>query len=307
MSNEIVVCALYKFAVLNDYKDLRQPLLNLMLEKDVHGTLLLAREGINGTIAGSREGIDAVKAWIASDDRFDGVDYKESYVDIQPFKRTKVKLKKEIVTMGVEGIDPKRVVGTYVDPKEWNDLISDPEVLLVDTRNQYEVEIGTFKNAVNPATDTFREFPEYVKQNLDPSKHKKVAMFCTGGIRCEKSTAYLKDVFDDRVTVNHSLERGNYDQCHACRRPITEEDKQRPEYEQGVSCHQCIESLTEEQKARFKERERQMQLARERGEAHVGGEAARVIAERKARKKAEREEQARKSLEGEKVRKVVNN
>lgn len=339
MSNNIVVCALYKFAVLNDYKDLRQPLLNLMLEKDVHGTLLLAREGINGTIAGSREGIDAVKAWIASDDRFEGVDYKESFVEFQPFKRTKVKLKKEIVTMGVQGIDPKRVVGTYVDPKEWNDLISDPEVLLVDTRNQYEVEIGTFKNAVNPATDTFREFPEYVKQNLDPQKHKKVAMFCTGGIRCEKSTAYLKEqgfdevyhlkggilkyleevpqeqslwqgecfVFDDRVTVNHNLERGDYDQCHACRRPITEDDKQRPEYEQGVSCHQCIDSLTEEQKARFKERERQMRLAEERGEAHVGGEAARIIAERKARKKAEWEQQARRSLEGENARKSTSN
>ncbi|WP_286816151.1 MULTISPECIES: rhodanese-related sulfurtransferase [unclassified Marinobacter] len=339
MSNNIVVCALYKFAVLNDYKDLRQPLLNLMLEKDVHGTLLLAREGINGTIAGSREGIDAVKAWIASDDRFEGVDYKESFVEFQPFKRTKVKLKKEIVTMGVQGIDPKRVVGTYVDPKEWNDLISDPEVLLVDTRNQYEVEIGTFKNAVNPATDTFREFPEYVKQNLDPQKHKKVAMFCTGGIRCEKSTAYLKEqgfdevyhlkggilkyleevpqeqslwqgecfVFDDRVTVNHNLERGDYDQCHACRRPITEDDKQHPEYEQGVSCHQCIDSLTEEQKARFKERERQMRLAEERGEAHVGGEAARIIAERKARKKAEWEQQARRSLEGENARKSASN
>src|SRR5690554_5267866 len=301
MSNNIVVCALYKFAVLNDYKDLRQPLLNLMLEKDVHGTLLLAREGINGTIAGSREGIDAVKAWIASDDRFDGVDYKESFVEFQPFKRTKVKLKKEIVTMGVQGIDPKRVVGTYVDPKEWNDLISDPEVLLVDTRNQYEVEIGTFKNAVNPATDTFREFPEYVKQNLDPQKHTKVAMFCTGGIRCEKSTAYLKEkgfpevyhlkggilkyleevppeeslwegecfVFDNRVSVNHALEKGVYDQCHACRIPITESDKADIRYEKGVSCPRCHDELSAEQRESFRERQRQMELARARGESHI--------------------------------------
>jgi UPF0176 protein len=337
MSNNIVVCALYKFAVLNDYKSLREPLLNLMLAQDVHGTLLLAAEGINGTIAGSRAGIDAVQAWLGRDKRFDNIDYKESYVDIQPFKRTKVKLKKEIVTMGVEGIDPKRIVGTYVDPKEWNELISSPDVLLVDTRNQYEVEIGTFKNAVNPETDTFREFPEYVQQNLDPKKHKKVAMFCTGGIRCEKSTAYLKEqgfdevyhlkggilkyledvpkeqslwqgecfVFDDRVTVNHELERGGFDQCHACRRPITEEDKLRPEYEQGVSCHQCIHTLTEAQKARFAEREHQMRLAEQRGEAHVGGEAARVIAERKARKKAERERQAKKSMVGEKARKTA--
>ncbi|MFL1405809.1 rhodanese-related sulfurtransferase [Marinobacter sp. M1N3S26] len=331
MTQTVVVCALYKFAVLNDYRQLRQPLLDRMLEKDVHGTLLLAREGINGTIAGSRDGIDAIKAWLEKDSRFDGIDYKESFVDIQPFKRTKVKLKKEIVTMGVEGIDPRRTVGTYVEPDQWNDLIADPEVLLIDTRNQYEVEIGTFRNAVNPATDTFREFPDYVKQNLDPEKHRKVAMFCTGGIRCEKSTAFLKEqgfeevyhlkggilkyleevpeenslwqgecfVFDDRVTVNHRLERGEYDQCHACRRPITEQDKQRPEYEQGVSCHQCIDSLTDEQRARFAERERQIQLARERGEAHVGGEAARTIAERKARKRAERERQAALSMQGE--------
>ena len=334
MSQDVVVCALYKFAVLNDYKALRQPLLGLMFEKGVHGTLLLAREGINGTIAGSREGVDAIRDWLEADQRFEGIDYKESFVDIQPFKRTKVKLKKEIVTMGVEGIDPKRIVGTYVDPKEWNDLISDPDVLVVDTRNQYEVEIGTFQNARNPATDTFREFPEYVKENLDPSQHKKVAMFCTGGIRCEKSTAFLKEqgfdevyhlkggilryleeipesqslwrgecfVFDVRVTVNHKLERGEFDQCHACRRPITEEDKQRPEYEQGVGCHRCIDSLTAEQKARFAERERQMRLAEQRGETHVGGDAARIIAERKARKKAERAQQARKSAIGEERR-----
>jgi UPF0176 protein len=338
MSQNVVVCALYKFAVLNDYRDLRQPLLDLMLAKDVHGTLLLAREGINGTIAGSRAGIDAVKAWLGEDERFDGIDYKESFVDIQPFKRTKVKLKKEIVTMGVEGIDPKRTVGTYVEPREWNDLISDPDVLLIDTRNQYEVEIGTFERAVNPATDTFREFPQYVKENLDPGKHRKVAMFCTGGIRCEKSTAFLKEqgfeevyhlkggilnylesvpeenslwrgecfVFDDRVTVNHQLERGQYDQCHACRRPITEADKQRPEYERGVSCHQCIDTLTEEQRARFAERERQVRLAQERGEAHVGGEAARIIAERKARKKAERARQAARSEQGEQIRRKAS-
>lgn len=324
MNNTVVVCALYKFAVLNDYKALRHPLLDIMLAHDVHGTLLLAREGINGTIAGSRQGINAVQAFLGADARFDGIDYKESFVDIQPFKRTKVKLKKEIVTMGVDGIDPKRIVGTYVEPAKWNALISDPEVLLVDTRNQYEVEIGTFEHAVNPATDTFREFPDYVKQNLDPTKHKKVAMFCTGGIRCEKSTAYLREqgfeevyhlkggilkyleevpeeqslwkgecfVFDDRVTVNHRLERGAYDQCHACRRPITEAEKQFPEYQQGVSCHRCIDSLSEEQKARFAERERQIRLAEARGEVHVGGDAARIIAERKARKKSERERQA---------------
>lgn len=330
--NNVVVCALYKFAVLNDFKTLRQPLLDLLQQHQVCGTLLLAREGVNGTIAGSREGVDVIKTWLAADERFEGIDYKESFVDSQPFKRTKVKLKKEIVTMGVDGIDPRRIVGTYVQPGDWNALISDPEVLVVDTRNQYEVEIGTFQHAVNPATDTFREFPDYVKAHLDPARHRKVAMFCTGGIRCEKSTAYLKEqgfdevyhlhggilkyleevpqeqslwqgecfVFDDRVTVNHSLERGDFDQCHACRRPITEADKQRPEYEQGVSCHRCLQTLTEAQKARFAERERQMRLAQQRGETHVGGEAARYIEARKADKRAERARQAARSRAGEK-------
>jgi UPF0176 protein len=331
MTAEVVVCALYKFAALDDYQSLRQPLLDLMTRNAVCGTLLLAREGINGTIAGSREGVEVIKTWLLRDERFRGIDFKESLVDIQPFKRTKVKLKKEIVTLGVDGIDPRRIVGTYVKPADWNALVADPEVLVIDTRNQYEVEIGTFQNAVNPATDTFREFPEYVRNNLDPATHKKVAMFCTGGIRCEKSTAYLKEqgfeevyhleggilkyledvaeadslwqgecfVFDDRVTVNHRLERGDYDQCHACRRPITEDDKQRPEYEQGVSCHRCLHSLSDQQKARFAERERQMQLAKERGESHVGGEAAHFIEARKAAKRAERARQARKSAAGE--------
>lgn len=329
--NDVVVCALYKFTALEDYERLREPLLALMNEQGVRGTLLLAHEGINGTIAGSRTGVDAIKAWLAADARFHGVDFKESVVDIQPFKRTKVKLKKEIVTMGVETIDPRRTVGTYIDPKDWNSLISDPEVLLIDTRNQYEVEVGTFRNAVNPATETFREFPEYVDKHLDPSRHRKVAMFCTGGIRCEKSTAFLKEkgfdevyhlkggilkyledvpqeeslwegecfVFDDRVTVNHKLERGGYDQCHACRRPIIEADKQRAEYEQGVSCHQCIDELTPEQKARFAEREKQIRLAEARGETHVGGEAAEVIAQRKRAKREVQARQVEKSRLGE--------
>lgn len=326
-----VVCALYKFTPLEDYQALREPLLDLLNRHEVRGTLLLAHEGINGTLAGSREGIDAVKAWLARDGRFEGIDYKESLDESQPFKRTKVKLKKEIVTLGVEGIDPRQTVGTYVEPEDWNQLISDPETLLIDTRNQYEVEIGSFRNAVNPETDSFREFPEYVERQLDPARHKKVAMFCTGGIRCEKSTALLKQkgfkevyhlkggilnylervpeqqslwqgecfVFDDRVTVNHRLERGGYDQCHACRRPITEADKQSPKYRQGVSCPKCHDSLSEEQKARFAERERQVRLARQRGEPHVGGEAARIIERRKRAKYKAREQQARLSAKGE--------
>ena len=210
-----------------------------MEANNVRGTLLLAQEGINGTIAGGRTAIDAVLTWLRSDPRLADIDHKESLADKSPFNRTKVKLKKEIVTMGVEGIDPKRVVGTYINPKDWNQLISDPEVLLVDTRNDYEVRVGTFKQAINPQTDSFREFPHYVKDHLDPKRHNKIAMFCTGGIRCEKSTAYLKEqgftdvyhlqggilkyledvppedslwegecfVFDDRVTVNHHLKK----------------------------------------------------------------------------------------------------
>ena len=214
----------------------------------------------------------------------------------------KVKLKKEIVTMGVEDIDPNKDVGTYVDAADWNALISDPDVILVDTRNHYEFEIGTFKGAIDPKTETFREFPAYAKANLDPQKHKKVAMFCTGGIRCEKSTAYMKQqgfdevyhlkggilkyledvpkeeslwegecfVFDNRVAVNHALEKGSYDQCHACRFPITEEDKRSPMYQPGVSCPRCYESRSDKQISRFKERQKQMELARDRDESHIG-------------------------------------
>ncbi|WP_448250524.1 oxygen-dependent tRNA uridine(34) hydroxylase TrhO [Thalassotalea agariperforans] len=312
-----VVCAMYKFVALEDFEKIRQPLLNIMEENDICGTLLLANEGINGTVAGSRQAIDNLLAWFELDSRLADISHKESFTEEKPFKRCKVKLKKEIVTMGVEGIDPRHVVGTYVKPQDWNALISDPEVVLVDTRNDYEVQIGTFQNAVDPNTTTFREFPDYVKNNMDPAKHKKVAMFCTGGIRCEKSTAYMKEqgfeevyhleggilkyleevpeeetmwqgecfVFDDRVTVDHQLNAGKYDQCHACRMPILEEDKDRSEYEKGVSCHHCYDKTSPEQRARYAEREKQMELAKLRGEAHVGSEAAKTLAARKAAKK----------------------
>lgn len=319
----VVVAALYRFASFPDYESFRAPLLELMLAHEVRGTLLLASEGINGTIAGRRAGIDAVLEWLARDERFDSIRAKESFVAENPFYRTKVKLKKEIVTMGVEDIDPTQIVGTYIEPKDWNALIADPEVLVLDTRNKYEVEIGTFENAVNPETDSFREFPDFVANNLDPKVHKKVAMFCTGGIRCEKSTAYLKQhgfedvfhlkggilkyleeqpesetkwngecfVFDNRVTVNHKLERGDYDQCHACRRPITEADKSSEFYQRGVSCHHCYDSLSEDQLQRFAERERQMQLARQRGEAHIGAPMQSAIERGKQQKQDFKERQ----------------
>lgn len=328
--SKIVVCALYRFVRLENFEALREPLLALMEQYDVRGTLLLANEGVNGTIAGSREGIDAVVAWLRSDERLAPLDTKESLHDELPFRRCKVKLKKEIVTLGVEGIDPNRVVGTYVEPKDWNALISDPDVVLIDTRNQYEVDVGTFEGAISPVTDTFRQFPDYVKENLDPQKNKKVAMFCTGGIRCEKSTAYLKEqgfdevyhlkggilkyleevpeeetmwqgecfVFDDRVTVDHKLQKGRYDLCNACRLPITEEDKQHAHYEQGVSCPHCYGTHSEEQLARFREREHQMRLAEERGLAHIGKEAISTMQERREAKRALRAQQQEQNQEG---------
>jgi len=191
-TNNIVVAALYKFTRFADFERYREPILNTLLDNEVKGTLLIASEGINGTISGTRQGIDNVLAYLRTVEAIGSVVFKESYTSEQPFYRTKVKLKKEIVTMGVENIDPLQSVGRYVKPSDWNALISDPEVILIDTRNDYEVQIGTFKNAVNPNTETFREFPDYVAKELDPSKHKKVAMFCTGGIRCEKSTAFMR-------------------------------------------------------------------------------------------------------------------
>jgi len=269
------------------------------------GTLLLAEEGINGTVSGSREGIDNLLAYLKSDPRLADLSHKEAENEEQPFYRMKVRLKKEIVTLGAPGTDPNKMVGAYIKPKDWNDLINDPEVILVDTRNDYEVEVGTFKGAINPKTQTFREFKQYVEENLDKDKHKKVAMFCTGGIRCEKSTSYLlregfeevyhleggilqyfEDVpeeestwegecfvFDQRVTVNHALEKGSYDQCYACRYPITEEDKQSPKYEKGVSCPHCYDQMSNSQRVRFMERQKQIELAKRRGEAHIGSKS----------------------------------
>ena len=317
----IVICALYKFTALDHYKSLREPLREFMEERGIRGTLLLAREGINGTVAGSGAAIEALLEKLQSDPCLADLDYKKSYDETNPFYRTKVRLKKEIVTLGVEGIDPLHTVGTYVEPGDWNDLISDPDTLLIDTRNDYEVGIGTFRNAINPQTESFREFPEYVEKHLDPARHKKVAMYCTGGIRCEKSTAYLKElgfenvyhlkggilkyleevpqdesmwegecfVFDNRVSVGHGLAAGEYDQCHACRMPITEEDKHSPFYETGVSCPHCHDRYSEERKKRFLERERQINLARDRGEEHIGGAVAEISQKRREFKRLQRE------------------
>lgn len=312
----ITVCALYHFVRLPNFEAIKPPLLKLMENRQIRGTLLLAQEGINGTVAGKQKDIDALLTYLTDMEEFRNLSWKFSYDESMPFYRSRVKLKKEIVTMGVPDIDPNHIVGTYVEPKDWNDLISDPDVIVIDTRNEYEVDIGTFDGAVNPHTETFREFPDYVSQNLDPGKHKKVAMFCTGGIRCEKSTAYLKEqgfddvyhlkggilkyleevpaeesmwhgecfVFDNRVAVDHDLAKGSYEQCHACRRPITEQDMASNAYQRGISCPHCIDQQTDHQKQRFVERQKQVDLAQARGEEHIGADAREAQKNHKAQK-----------------------
>lgn len=301
-----LIAALYQFVSLPDFKDLQQPLLALCTRKGVTGTLLLAREGINGTIAGPESGVRDVLAYLRADPRMAGLEHKESWAQDRPFYRMKVKLKREIVTMGVPAIDPATMAGEYVEPDRWNDLIDEPDVVVVDVRNDYEVAIGTFKSAVNPETTTFSEFPAWVQEQSQPGgvlqDKPRVAMFCTGGIRCEKSTAYLKSqgfddvyhlqggilkylevmpsdqslwegecfVFDERVSVRHGLEPGNHELCRACRMPISDADKASSLFEQGVSCPHCAESLTEDKRERLRERQRQIELATQRREQHIG-------------------------------------
>lgn len=299
----IVVAALYKFFAFPDYRDWQDPLRARMDELGVRGTLLLADEGINGTISGPREAVDALVEGLRFDQRLrDDLEYKESLADEHPFLRAKVKLKREIVTLGVEGVDPACTVGTYLSPWQWNQVIREPDTLVIDTRNAYEYEVGSFRGAVNPNTSSFREFPGFVHHHLDPARHRKVAMFCTGGIRCEKATGYLLEqgfrevyhlrggvlqyleempredslwegecfVFDERVTVDHDLQPGEHEQCHACRRPVSEADRASPVFRRGVSCPHCYGDYTEAQRRRFAERRKQILLARRRGEQHLG-------------------------------------
>jgi UPF0176 protein len=266
------------------------------------GTILLAHEGINGTIAGPREGVAQLFAWCGRVKGLEDLGYKVSYCGENPFHRLKVRLKKEIVTLGVEGIDPTRQAGEYVPPEKWNELISRPGVRLIDTRNDYEVSLGTFSGAENPQTGSFRDFPAWVEKHLDGDRDQPLAMFCTGGIRCEKSTSYLKQlgyrnvyhleggilnylekvpaekslwqgdcfVFDNRVTVDHDLGEGRYELCPACRMPLSEEDKRAPGFERNVSCPKCVDRLTPERRKSLEERGRQIDLAAARGEKHIG-------------------------------------
>lgn len=300
--DQFLTAALYKFVSLPDYQTLQKPILAYCVERNIKGTLLLALEGINGTIAGKAEDIHAVLSYLRQDPRLSDLEHKESYADSHPFYRMKVKLKKEIVTMGVAGVNPNDVVGTYVKPEDWNALISDPDVILLDTRNDYETHIGTFKGAIDPKTTTFREFPAFVQQNLDKTKNKKVAMFCTGGIRCEKASSYMKQqgfeevyhlqggilkyletvpeneslwegecfVFDQRVGVKHGLAVGEYDQCYACRMPLSQEELKSEQYTAGISCPHCYDKTSEQKKAALTERQKQVVLAKQRGQAHIG-------------------------------------
>ena len=300
------VAALYHFTRFDDPDALRAPLRDLCEAQAVRGSLLIAHEGINGTIAGPRAGIDAVLAHIRALPGCADLEWKESTATDAPFARMKVRLKNEIVTMGVPGVDPKAKVGHYVRPADWNALISAPDVAVIDTRNDYEIAIGTFEGAVDPETTTFREFPAWWAENKDRFHNKRIAMFCTGGIRCEKSTnflisegvedvyhlkggilQYLEDVpeedslwhgecfvFDERVSVGHGLTEGPHLLCRACRRPLLPDDTKRPEYEAGVSCHQCLSEHSDADRARFRERQKQIELSKTRGERHLAGGAA---------------------------------
>ncbi len=303
MQAMFTIAALYHFTRFPDPAALKGPLQALAEAQGIKGSLLIAAEGINGTIAGSRAAIDAMLAHLRALPGCADLEHKESFAEAQPFGRMKVRLKREIVTMGQPDIDPRARVGHYVAAQDWNALISEPDVAVIDTRNDYEVEIGTFRSAVDPGTRSFRDFPAWWQANKDRFHNKRIAMFCTGGIRCEKSTnyllgqgvpevyhlkggilKYLEDVpeseslwqgqcyvFDQRVSVGHGLVPGDYGTCHACRRPLSAEDRARPEFEDGVQCHRCVDEYTDADRERFRERMHQMQLAERRGERHLGG------------------------------------
>lgn len=300
------IAALYQFAPFQAPAALRIPLLSLCEAEGIRGTLLLAHEGINGTIAGTRAGLNKVIDHIRTLPGCAGMEVKFSFAEAMPFHRIKVRLKREIVTMGEPGTDPLATVGTYVEPDEWNALISDPDTVIIDTRNDYEVAIGTFRGAIDPETRSFREFPSWFRRErerlLGQGRTPRVAMFCTGGIRCEKSTAFLKQegvenvfhlkggilkylesvppehslwqgecfVFDQRISVGHGLVPGTLSLCHACRQPVTDADQASPCYEEGVSCPACFDARSDEQRARYRERHRQEKLAESRGKEHVG-------------------------------------
>ena len=303
--NEILVAALYKFVEIDDLLSLQSNLYEICEKNNIMGTILIANEGINGTISGKNNEINQTISLLKSDKRFANIEIKYSSTNKQPFHRMKVRLKKEIVTIGLPEINPNKKVGTYVKPEDWNDLISDPNVIVIDTRNKYETKIGSFQNALDPETSSFREFPDWVKKfkSSKENANKKIAMFRTGGIQCEKASSLMKEegfedvyhlqggilkyletidkenslwngecfVFDQRVCLTDELEVGSYKMCFACRMPITEEEMQNEKYIEGISCIYCYDKTTKEKKERFGSRQRQILLAKERGEKHLGG------------------------------------
>ena len=298
--------AFYHFVTLDKKNNIQEHVYNFCEANNIKGTILLADEGINGTISGKEKNIRDFLIFIKKEGLFNGVfsklEHKESWASKNPFYRMKVRLKKEIVALGVDGVSPTKKVGKYVKPEEWNNLISDPNTIIIDTRNHYEVDIGTFKNATNPNTSTFRELPSFIEENLDPKTPKKIAMFCTGGIRCEKATSLMLDkgfkdvyhleggilkyletidkdkslwegecfVFDQRVAVTHGLNEGKYDQCYACRHPLSPDEMNSSHYIKGISCPYCYNKLTNEKKSSVIERQKQIELAKLRGEDHIG-------------------------------------
>tara|TARA_B100001057_G_scaffold341568_1_gene342415 strand:+ start:94 stop:1029 length:936 start_codon:yes stop_codon:yes gene_type:complete len=302
--NEILVASLYKFVEIKDMLSLQDNLYNICKENNIMGTILIADEGINGTISGKNNKIEKTISSLTSDERFSDIEIKYSSTDKQPFHRMKVRLKKEIVTIGIPEINPNKKVGRYVKPEDWNELISDPDVVVIDTRNKYETKIGSFQNALDPKTSSFREFPDWVKKfkNSGENANKKIAMFCTGGIRCEKASSLMKEegfedvyhlqggilkyletvdkenslwngecfVFDQRVCLTDELEVGSYKMCFACRMPITEKEMLDEKYIEGISCIYCYDKTTKEKKERFGSRQKQLLLAKERGEKHLG-------------------------------------
>ena len=305
-SNEILVATLYKFFKVDDLVALQNQLYAICNKNNVMGTILIANEGVNGTISAKPREIEKTLISIQKDDRFSEIEIKYSSANKQPFHKMRVRLKKEIVTIGLPEINPNKTVGTYVKPEEWNDIISDPDVILIDTRNKFEIKIGSFKNALDPRTTSFRDFPEWVKKFKQDktNTNKKIAMYCTGGIRCEKASSLMKEegfnevyhlqggilkyleqvekekslwegecfVFDDRVCLTENLEVGSYKMCFACRMPITEDELNDDRYEEGISCLYCYDKTTKDKKERFESRQKQIELSKLRGEKHIGGQ-----------------------------------
>ena len=301
-SSSLQVVALYCFCKINNPRQFKSILEDAASGQDLSGTLLVANEGINGTIAGSPASLEKMLNVFKKDHRFSNIELKFSPAESHPFFRFKVRVKKEIVTMGMPNIDPISQAGQYVDPSDWNELISREDVIVIDTRNDYEVEMGQFKGAVDPSTSNFQEFPNWIQNYLQKNESKKVAMYCTGGIRCEKATSFVKTlgvsevyhlkggilryleevpasksmwegecfVFDQRVSVQHGLEKGTHALCHACRWPISELEQKSDKYKPGISCSRCEGITSKEQKKRFKERNKQIALAKVRGERHLG-------------------------------------